>query len=412
MYCLKSTDWETEKEEALKADLVVINYDKAVALEEELIGIGFEFFGLDEGLIKDYTTNRTKSITKISKGIPNRMIMSGTLVNNGPGDLFSPIRFLEPALIGTGVTKFKERYAVLAKNEKKTLIGFRDLPEIKTILQACSIVMRKEEWLKDLPKKEFKHYLVQMPDKQRDYFKQLANNWLLIDKESGFEVEVDNVLTQLCKLTQISNGFIYYQENTEDTLSELYGEAKPTKKVPNQTYFFDEQPKIEKLLSLLGKEIEGRRTLVWFNMSAERVILEKALKEAGVTFLTIAGKEKRIGEKVGQFNNDASIRVLLCQAKSLNYGVTLMGRNADEDEVFTFEPRVSDEIFYSLNFSLEVFLQQQDRIHRIGQVNTCRYWIILANNSVEKNIADRLESKLVCNREMLIDIANTAQILD
>ena len=413
IYIVKTTDYQEEKKGILDADLIIINYDKAISLEGSLIEVGFDFIGLDEGLIKNHTTERTRSINKLSKRIPHRVIMSGTLVNNGPEDVFAPIRFIEPALIGERITQFKKRYGIVAKGENKFIVGYLDIPEIKSILQSCSIVMRKEEWLPYLPKKEFIKCYVQLSDKQRTYYQQLTSNWLLIDKEENFELEVENQLTAMIKLTQISNGFLYYQENIQEVLGDMFGESLPETK--KQTKFFNEQPKVDRLLSLLGNELAGKRSLVWFNMKAELEILEKALVEKGITYLVIAGKEKNIGEKVNRFNNDASIRLLLCQAKSVNYGITLLGRartQEDDDIGIPFEPKVSDEIFYSLNFSLEVFLQQQDRIHRIGQTETCRYYMILANTSMEKRIAESLEAKLACNQEMLVDISKTTKLLD
>ena len=78
--------------------------------------------------------------------------------------------------------------------------------------------------------------------------------------------------------------------------------------------------------------------------------------------------------------------------------------DGDDDVLGAFDSKVSDQIFYSVNFSLEVFLQQQDRIHRIGQTRRCRYWMLLTNSKIERTIASRLEEKLICNKEILVDI--------
>lgn len=510
VYVVETTDWEKEIEEVQKAAVVVVNYDKAVSLLEALKGVAFEFIAVDEGLIKDPKTERTGALTELRKGIPYRSVMSGTLVNNSPLDIFSPIRFTEPSLVGESFSRFRDTYAVVKKlkdSEGRVVVGFRNKPEVKEILGSCGIIMTKAEWLKHLPPKQFIHKYVQMGDKQREYYHKLASNYILQIPEVNAEIEVDNPLTVLCKLNQISNGFIYYKEDIEETLNDLYGtEGRKRRKAGRQTFFFDEQPKGDALVKLIGSDefncdvddtpvsrgrdlhngsavlgengahgpgcsssegsilepeasdrgvrdrdqghgtieqsedgssSEGngspaargdqlpsphgsessepglrkdRRAIIWFNLEAELRIIEDRLGKAGVSFLTIAGGTKNIGDIVRRFNRDPSVRFLVCQAKTINYGVTIMGTKDDDLEdgiVPQFDPRVSDEIFYSLNFSLEVFLQQQDRIHRIGQTRKCRYWLLLTNSKIERTIAERLEEKLICNREILVDIAST-----
>lgn len=418
-YVIKTTDWEKElfSINSGKFNVVVVNYDKAVTLLDQLKDLKAEFLGLDEGLIKNHASDRTKALTTLSKGIGSRMIMSGTLVNNSPIDVFSPIRFIEPSLIGSGITRFKSRYAISAKFNKNVIVGFKDIPEIKSILQACSIVMTKEEWLKDLPPKTFHNILVQMSDLQREYYQKLSSNYLLQIPEKGIEIEVDNPLTLLNKLTQISNGFMYYQDNEDESLRELYGKSEKSKKkaADRKVDIFYEQPKIEALYSLINDKdkLANRRSIIWFNMSAECFILESALKKWGIKFLTIKGGEKDVGGKVELFNSDPTYRFLVCQAKTINYGVTIMGtseveKDDDMDDIMPeFDQLVSDEIFYSTNFSLEIFLQQQDRIHRIGQTRECNYWILVTNSSIERKIVDRLEKKLICSKEILVDILNS-----
>jgi SNF2 family DNA or RNA helicase len=420
IHIVTTTDWEYEMDFILKAQVVVLNYNKAVIFEEMLASMNYSFIGVDEGLIKDPTTDRTKSITKLGYTASSRMIMSGTLVNNSALDVFSPTRFIEPSLIGRGWTKFKKRYTVTSKKNPGIILGVYDTPEIKSILHACSIIMTKEEWLKDLPKKVFHKRIVQMSDTQRKLYNSLANNYLVV-LDDGREVEVNNALTAMCKLYQIANGFLYINPEADvDALEELEFEGvkpKKGKKKPREVLFFDEQPKITELLRITEDEacLKGRRAIIWFNMSAECDIIERALRERGDTFLTIRGGDKELGAKVRQFNKDPNVRWLVCQAKTINYGQTIMG-NQEEKELDigevcpSFDPKVSDEIFYSMNFSLEMFLQQQDRIHRIGQTRECNYWLILCNCSVEKRTVKSIEEKHVCSKEILEDIVTAAKL--
>lgn len=423
-YDFKTTNGKIEIAAAkeIGANLIVLNYAKAVICLEELKALKADFLLLDEALIKDYTTDRTKALTELSKTVKHRGLASGTLINNSPLDCFAPIRFLEPSLVGTSVTRFKKEYCIekaldrTALNGPKLVVGFRKVPEIRSILESCSVIMRKEEWLK-LPPKHFHDVKVQLSDEQRRVYWDLNSNYIAeLSVGSGQFIEVDIPLVALSKLSQISNGFVYKNQEVEDfedlgvevevKKKEKVG-GKGKKRGKRETFFFQEQPKIEALLKLLRVEVAGRRCITWFNYTAECELLEKAFAQAGVTFITIRGGEKDIGGKVREFNSNPSIRVCLCQAKSVNYGVTVMGRKENEDD-FLVEPEftttVSDQIFYSLNFSLEVYLQQQDRIHRIGQEKECNYWRLIANTPIEERVVDAIERKLSVNVEMLIDI--------
>lgn len=431
VYVIESTDWATERMHASSADVIVVNYDKAVSLEKPLASIGFDFIAVDEGLIKNPSTERTKAITRLGKSIPYRCVMSGTLVNNSPIDIFAPVRFIEPCLTGEAFGKFRDEYVVASQRNRFVVIGYKNVSEIKDMLSTCGIIMTKAEWLKSLPAKEFNRIHVQMGDMQRDYYQKLASNYLVMLEEVGVELEVDNPLAVMIKLNQISNGFVYYRESKAEgleSIDDMFGvfdkkdDKKP--KQPQETYFLPEQPKADALVELISSAKfndrpdsigEGTRAIIWFNLSAELDIISKALSEKGVSFSVIKGGDKKLTQKIAEFNTDPSIRFLVCQAKTLNYGVTVLGDSETEwgtGPLPEFDPVVSDEIFYSLNFSLEMFLQQQDRIHRIGQKRLCRYWMLLSNSKVERTIADRLESKQACSREVLVDIIGSLDVED
>ena len=103
----------------------------------------------------------------------------------------------------------------------------------------------------------------------------------------------------------------------------------------------------------------------------------------------------------------------MCQAKSVNYGITVLGTNEEKLETSDYEvapgitPEVFTEIFYSLNFSLEVYLQQQDRIHRLGQEHECEYYRLITDSPIEKRIVGAIEDKLELKYEMLVDVAKS-----
>lgn len=408
-YVIKSTDWASEAKGVEGAQVVILNYDKAVALETNLQTIKASFIALDEALIKDYTTIRTKSLTKLRASVPYRCVMSGTLVNNTPLDCFSPIRFIEPSLLGEGVTRFKDRYAVTSKYNQNIILGFMDMEEIQTIISACSIVMRKEEWLSYLPKKRFHNIYTKLNGDALDCYNNLVSNWMF--EYDGTTYTYDNPLPRMGKLLQIANGFSYVVE--EDPLEEMEEEVKKPKKSAKdrKVSFFNSNPKVDALKALIDDRarLSNRRAIIWFNFQAELTLLEQSLSKWGIKYLVVKGGEKNIGEKINTFNTDPSYRFLVAQSRTINYGATILGvkDKEDVDVVPEFSTTISDQIFMSLGFSLEMFLQQQDRIHRIGQEMECNYWLILTDSCIEKAVEEAMTNKIRMSRRLLVDISKS-----
>ena len=409
-YVVSTTDWEYELPFINKADVVVINYSKACILIDELCEIPFNFLAVDEFLIKDHNSLRTKALTYLGSKIECRVGMSGTLINNSAEDMFAPTRFLEPSLVGIKITNFKEQYAIYGRATPsgiKPLMGYRNIPEIRAMLEASSIVMSKEVWLPNMPKKNFFEIQVPMSDEQRDIYQWIQND-MAIPTGDGKFILLENPLTVAMKLTQVSNGFVYLEGQSEEDLADLEGKERK-KKNKRKTLVFKEQPKLEALGKLITGKLKSRRGLIWYNMSAERDLIEGHLNSLGISHLTIAGGEKDVGSKIRQFNRDNSVSWLVCQAKSVNYGVTTMGTSLEKLEeegvevIPGIDTRVYTEIFYSLNYSLEVFLQQQDRIHRISQVNDCEYYILLSTSKMDMKVRKALDEKKQLRKEMLVD---------
>lgn len=425
-YTVKTTDWEFEKQGIEKSQVTIINYNKAVTFCTELSKMGFQFIHLDEFLIKDPKTDRTKSLTKLSKSIPYRAGGSGTLINNSILDVYCPVRYLEPSLVGENFSHFMNKFTVqkvLTKQEgasTKAVVAYRGMDEARAILESCSIVMTKEQWLRNMPEKKFHDIYVTPSEEQKAVYDSLLRNYIAEFK--GEFIEIDNALVMLSKLYQVSNGFIYKTDKPEidfkpndalaaNDLDDLLQDDIRKRRPKRTKLFFDQQPKIEALKNIIKIKIPNRKAIIWFNMEAELDLIKALLETESKTFLIIKGGENKIGEKVREFNANPAIQYLVCQAKSVNYGITVLGVSEDKLEESEYEPfpgvnpEVHTEIFYSINFSLEVYLQQQDRIHRLGQKHQCDYYRIFSNTSVEHQIRHAITEKMTIRKDMLIDIA-------
>ena len=407
---------------AKAADIIVVNYDKAANgcayLQKHF---KFDFIALDEALIKSPDSNRTKAMLELGSKIPFRTIMSGTLVNNSPLDAYSPLRFLQPSLVGTAYGRFEFYYAAYAKTRenRKFVVGISksNTEEIRKLLESCCIVMRKEEWL-TLPEKTFHPIISESAGEQKEVFDALRSNFIA-DIGGKYRVEIENPLSMMIKLSQVSNGFLYIYEKptiSRDYLAELFGSTdalggsqSDSVVQPRETYYFKEQPKLDALEGLLEGALNYRKAIIWYNCTAELELLRGKLESLNCSFLVIKGGTKDTGAVVNRFNSDSSVQFLICQARAVNYGITVLGeKEMDSDDVNVlpdFDTLVYTHVFYSLNYSLEVYLQQQDRSHRIGQTKPVDYYILLTDCPADLAIYDALQLKMNIRESTLVDIS-------
>lgn len=393
------------------ADIIVINYEKVSPGVDWLMSMNFNFIAIDEGLIKDMKTGRTKAIHKLASGIQSRVIMSGTLVNNGPLDIYSPVKLIEPALLGGGYGAFEHYYARIAKTRAGRRfvagVGRRQTEEIRDTLAACSIVMTKDEWL-NLPDKHFHRITVPMSEQQTLMYEDLQANHICAVDDATF-IEVNNPLTVACYLNQIANGFVYtYSGVIDDDFADLFDDYEAQEKGDRTTTFI-ESGKKDALKDLILNQLDNKKFILWYNMQAEYTQIMEVLDELEIESRSIRGGSKNTGGIVHEFNKSGSIKVLVCQSQSVNYGITVLGANPEDLErsgveiLPDFDTRVHTHVFWSLGWSLERYTQQQDRSHRIGQTHDVDYWILATECGIEDLVWDRLDKKESIRDSILVD---------
>ncbi len=384
-----------------KEGLYVMSYAKFRMTREKLMAFRPEFLTLDEALIlngekvtvknkEDGTTSRKPSSLQsytaweVGQVSNYRSLASGTLVNNSVVDLYSPIRFLEPALVGRSISKFKERYLVIPKYGPRYFAKTpRNIEELKSVLASCSIVMRKDDWLKDLPKKQRFTVQLPFPEEQSLLTKELISN--RIAEVDGYLMTPENPLTLMSIISQISCGFVY-KEN----------------KVP---YYFSEQPKIKEVIRRMKEQ--GRKAIVWFNYSAEGRLALRRFQDAGLDPAYVDGTTKDVKGVVREFNQ-SSRPVLLAQSKVLNYGQTILG-NDDPGYGFIVDGNVFTEHFLSESYSYATGIQQEDRVHRIGTKFPPEYYRYLSS-PLDYDIRDTLEKKKDVSQDILKSVADRLKI--
>ena len=94
-----------------KADITIINYDVLKKFEAELLERRFKAVIYDEShMVKNSKARRTKLATKLAKGVPYRLCLTGTPVLNRPNELLSQLSLLGRLDEFGGFWEFAKRY--------------------------------------------------------------------------------------------------------------------------------------------------------------------------------------------------------------------------------------------------------------------------------------------------------------
>jgi SNF2 family DNA or RNA helicase len=123
----------------------------------------------------------------------------------------------------------------------------------------------------------------------------------------------------------------------------------------------------------------GSKAIVWTSFTDNADWLARELQPFGVA--KVHGK-LAISDRnasLAKFKQDKDCRVLVATPGAAKEGLTLTVANY--------------AIFYDRSFSLDDYLQAQDRIHRISQTTTCYIYNLLIKDSIDEWVNELLSAK-------------------
>ena len=325
--------------------------------------------------IKNHKSIRTKRVIELSTHCIKRLILTGTPVTQGVQDLYSQFEVLNPQTLALkSYYSFRNRYCLTepvrgAPPGAVKIVGYKNMDELLSIIAPFSLRREKEDCL-DLPPKTFTTRRCQMAPQQKKAYKELKKDLYteIIDEEGTVDqIEVSMALEAYLRLQQITGGFYPHPEDAPN--------AKP---IPGKN------PKLEELISTID-EIGNRKVIIWTRFRPELAAIVENLRKNGFVVSEFHGglDETEKKESVRAFKEqDAQVMVATQQSASFGHTWTV----------------ASHAIYYSMGFSLEEFLQSQDRIHRIGQTVSCSYTLLGCTGTVDESVID-----VVYNKKSLAD---------
>ena len=352
--------------EILRDGITIINYDKIWRGEKK--SPYYRKWGcivIDEAhKIKNRTSKRSKFMLLLASMADYRYLLTGTMISNGKlEDIWSLYCFLDSyvdrgyiysnifkdsmrELTGKeyrgSYSEFLDRYCILNMYHKPS--SYIHVRELQDIINEHSYRVKKSECL-DLPEK-LPDEIIKVDLLEKSLYKKLSTESAILE----YEILAENPLSRLVKLRQLCSGYIKL-DNGE--LLELKNEK----------------------LSILQELLEGfeddKKIVIFAEFKHSIAKISELLAKNDIKYVVLDGqqKDKTIWRK---FQEDKSIRVIVCQYQTANAGIDLFA----SDTIIYYEPTLSSNV-------LE---QSRDRIHRNGQKNKCSYIHLLTKGTVEVEI--------------------------
>ena len=312
--------------------VVIINYElifRRPELLDALKGTPYTLMLDESSLICNENAKRSKAILKMQP--QNVILLSGTPTAGKYEKLWSQCQLLgwniskEVFWKSYIVTEWKDYGTGGEHNWQQSVIGYKNVEHLKRKLSEHGAVFLKTDEVMTLPE-QIEQQIRLKPT--ADYLRFIKNSYL--EMKDGTELIGDNSLTKILYARQLCGQY--------------------------------HQGKLEAFRDLLDSTEDN--FVVFYNFNAE---LDELLK--------IASEEGRSAGVVNGNRKDAADghSILFVQYQAGAYGLNLQG----------FSNRI---IYFTLPLgkgSCDLWEQSKKRIHRIGQKQTCFYYYLLVQNSIE-----------------------------
>lgn len=345
--------------DVFEGDIVIVSYELATKQKK----LNFDMIICDEShYLKGHKTKRTKTLTPMLKKSPYLLLLTGTPALNRPCELYPQCHVLRPDLFKNW-KHFTKRYC----DGKISPLGYYDFSgsskkfELNWLIKKTVMVRRlKRDVLTELPKKHRSEIYLKVKQKDLKPLKGLFNKWFVLNEK-------------IKKLEPGSDAIKKASFERKVLITELYRKSSVAK--------------INAVKKVIKDMVDqGLKFIVFCYHKAFMDEIETML----TSYIRIDGNTPvpKRQEYVDQFQN-GDVQVALLSLLAASTGFTLTS--------------TSLMVFGELYFVPGTMLQAEDRIHRIGQTESCDIRYIIGEGTLDDYIfkmiirkLDTLDSVLDC----------------
>jgi SNF2 family DNA or RNA helicase len=334
------------------ADIFVINHDGLRVIEKELSERkDIDALILDELSAYRNQSDRSKKMRLFAERFPWCWGLTGAAMPNAPTDVWAQCRIVTPATVPKYFRQARDML-MLRKNQ------FLWLPKPDAVETAFKMmrpsVRYKLDDVIELPEVISRTMDVELSPEQKKIYDRMVREFRVLVQEKV--ITAVNAGVAMSKLLQVACGYVYTTNPDYVTL--------------------DSTPRQTVLLEII--EETERKLLVFVPYRHALAGLSELLTSEKVDHAVVHGGTSDRDQIFNLFQNTDRYRVLLAHPKCLAHGLTLTA--------------ASTVIWYSPTPSLELYIQANARIRRVGQAHKQQV-IHLQSTPIERRISKLLQHK-------------------
>jgi SNF2 family DNA or RNA helicase len=346
------------------ADIYVINRENVPWLVEYYRNAWpFDMVVVDESSsFKSHKAKRFKSLTWVRDHISRMIILTGTPAPNGLIDLWAQIYLLDQGQrLGKKITHYRERYFEPDQRDRNRVFSYVPKPgseeAIHQLIGDICISMSAEDYL-ELPDCLQVTVPVKLDGKAQAIYTRMEREMLIEVEDAVIDAGSAAVLTG--KLLQLCNGAVYDEQHQAVELHSC---------------------KIEAFMELV-EALQGQPAIVFYNFRHDLDRIKKALAGSGLRV-----RELKTPQDEEDWNK-RQIDILLAHPASSAYGLNLQDGG-------------NQVIWFSLNWSLELYQQANKRLHRQGQKQKVIIHHLVVEGGRDQDVMAALEDKNATQASLL-----------
>ena len=338
-----------------KFDIIVTSYGILRNDLDQFTNQSFLYVVLDESQMVKNPGSKTYACVMLLKS-GNRLVLSGTPIENSLSDLWAQFNFINPGLLGN-YNFFQGEFQFPI--EKHGDEGKRD--RLRQMIAPFFLRRTKSQVASELPELSEQIIYCDMNEVQENYYereKSKARNLVLENiNQSGLGKATMQILQSLMRLRQIANHPLLVDEEY------ISGSGK-----------FDEI-----VLNLENLYKEGHKALIFSSFVSHLNIIADWLRKQGINFSMLTGETTRREEVINTFQNKADCPFFLVSLKAGGVGLNLTAASY----VFMLDPW----------WNPAAEKQAINRAHRIGQDKHVMVYRFITQNTLEEKIIRLQERK-------------------
>lgn len=329
-------------------EIVLTSYGTLLSDIRFLKDYRFNYIFLDESQnIKNPESQRYKAVRMLKSR--NKVVMTGTPIENSTFDLYGQLSFACPGLFGS-----KQQFADLYSTPIDQFKDKKRAEELQSKIKPFILRRTKEQVAKELPDKTEIVLYCEMGAEQREVYeanKKEIQDFILNKSEDELPKSSMHVLKSITQLRQICNS------------AALLADGKS---------YLQASSKIEVLLEQIESKAANHKILVFSQFVTMLDLIKKQLEKRNIRYEYLTGQTKNREEVVHSFQQNEDIPVFLISLKAGGTGLNL----TQADYVYLVDPW----------WNPAVENQAIDRAYRIGQHKNVMAVRLICPDTIEEKI--------------------------